>query len=111
MVVSEIHFQKTTSESLTCDLTFCFVSILNIWSVRPAIGWLALVQVTKPPPRTLQRENLLVWVHDRRVRRNWAAEDIVGVRKVDDDDLVLLIDLLSYTDEVVRFEGQTLWSG
>ena len=36
MVVSDIHFQKTTSESLTCDLTFCFASISNIWSVRPA---------------------------------------------------------------------------
>ena len=35
-VVSVIHFQKTMSSLLTCDLTFCFVSMLKIWSVRAA---------------------------------------------------------------------------
>src|ERR1700729_2904890 len=35
-VVSETHFQNTISSLLTCDLTFCFVSILKIWRVRPA---------------------------------------------------------------------------
>lgn len=37
MVVSEIHFQKTTSSLFRCDLTFDFVSMLNICSCRDAI--------------------------------------------------------------------------
>lgn len=46
IVVSEIHFQKTTSESLTWDLTFCLVSMLNICSVRPATR-----VASAPPPQ------------------------------------------------------------
>jgi hypothetical protein len=53
---------------------------------------------------TFQRKNLLVGVHDGRVGTNWPPEHIVGVGKVDDDDLVLLINLFTHTNEVVRFE-------
>ena len=35
-------------------------------------------------------------------------EDALTVGFVDDDDLVLLVDLLSYTDEMVRFKCQGL---
>ena len=47
-------------------------------------------------------------MHDGRVSTNWPPENIVGVGKVDDDDLVLLIDLFTYANEVVRFECQGL---
>ncbi len=47
-------------------------------------------------------------MHDSRVGTNWPPEDIVGVRKVDDDDLVLLIDLFAHTNEVVRLKCQGL---
>ncbi len=47
-------------------------------------------------------------VHYCRVRRDGPPKDIVGVGKVDDDDLVLLTDLLPNTNEVVRLEGQCL---
>ena len=57
---------------------------------------------------TFQRENLLVGMHDGRVSTNWPPENIVGVGKVDDDDLVLLIDLFTNANEVVRFECQGL---
>ena len=50
-------------------------------------------------------------VHDGRIRCDWTAEDIVGVGEVDDDDLVLFIDFLSYTDKVVGLEGQRLLGG
>ena len=57
---------------------------------------------------TLQRENLLVGMHDGRISTNWPPENIVGIGKVDDDDLVLLIDLFTHTNEVVRLECQSL---
>jgi hypothetical protein len=53
---------------------------------------------------TFQRKNLLAGMHYGRVSTNWPPENIVGVCKVDDDDLVLLIDLFTDTNEVVRFE-------
>jgi hypothetical protein len=37
MTVSDTHFQKTTSSLFKCDLTFCLMSILNIWRVLLAI--------------------------------------------------------------------------
>ena len=57
---------------------------------------------------TLQRENLLVGMHNGRIGANWPPEDIVGVGKVDDDDLVLLVDLFTHTNEVVRLKCQGL---
>ena len=50
---------------------------------------------------TLESKNLLVWVHNGRVGSDWSSEDIIGIGKVNDDDLVLFVDFLSYTDEVV----------
>lgn len=47
-------------------------------------------------------------VHNGRVGRYGPPEDIVRVRKVNDYDLVLLVDLLAHTDEVVRLECQRL---
>ena len=41
-------------------------------------------------------------VHNGRIGRDWSPENIIGIRKVDDDDLVGLVDLFPYTDEVVR---------
>ena len=51
--------------------------------------------------RTLQREDLLVRVHNGRVGRDWSPEDIIGIREVYDDDLVGLVDLLAHANEVV----------
>ena len=41
-------------------------------------------------------------MHDGRVGGDWSPEDIVGIGEVDDYDLVGLVDLFPYTDEVVR---------
>ena len=40
-------------------------------------------------------------MHNSRVCRDGSPQDIVRVRKVDDDDLVLLVDLFTDTYEVV----------
>ena len=50
---------------------------------------------------TLECKNLLVWVHNSRVRCNWSSDEIVGICEVDNDNLVLLVDLLAYTNEMV----------
>ena len=47
-------------------------------------------------------------VHNRAVRGDGSSEDIVGIREVDNDYLVLLAHLLSYTDKVVGLEGEGL---
>ena len=57
---------------------------------------------------TFESQNLLVGVHYCGVCSNWSTQNIVCVVQVDDDDLVLLVDLLPYTDEMVGFEGQCL---
>jgi hypothetical protein len=53
----------------------------------------------------LQCKNLLVGMHNGRIGTDWSPEDIVGVREVNDDDLILLIDLFAHTDKMVRLEG------
>ena len=55
--------------------------------------------------RTFQREDLLVRVHDSRVGGYGSAKDIVGVGKVDDDKLVLLV---AHANEVVGLQRQVL---
>ena len=50
-------------------------------------------------------------VHDSRVRGDWSTKHNVDVGGVDDDHLILFIDLLSYTNEVVGLEGQCLQTG
>ena len=40
-------------------------------------------------------------VHNGRIGRYWSPENIIGIRKVDDDDLVGLVDLLPHANEVV----------
>ena len=103
-VESEIHFQKTTSSLLTCDLTFCLVSMLKTCSVRPARETMRQMQciVHLWSRRTLERENLLVRVHYGRVGRDWSPDDIIGICQVYDDDLVCLVDLLAHANEVIR---------
>ena len=44
-------------------------------------------------------------MHDGRVGTDWSPEDIVGVREVNNDDLILLIDLFAHANKVVRLEG------
>jgi hypothetical protein len=44
-------------------------------------------------------------MHDGRISTDWSSKDIVSVREVDDDNLILLVDLFAHTDEVVRLEG------
>ena len=61
--------------------------------------------------RTFQSQNLLLRVHNRRVCGDWSTQNIIGVVQVDNDDLVLLVDFLPHTDEMVGFEGQCLPSG
>ena len=43
-------------------------------------------------------------MHDGRVCRDWAPEDIVGIGQVNDDNLILLIDFFSDTYKVVGFK-------
>lgn len=47
-------------------------------------------------------------VHNRAVCGDGSSEDIVGVREVYNHYLVLLPDLLSYTDKVVGLESEGL---
>ena len=57
---------------------------------------------------TSESQNLLVGVHYRRVCGDWPTQNIIGVVQVDNDDLVLFVDFLPHTDEMVGFEGQCL---
>jgi len=43
-------------------------------------------------------------MHDGRIGTNWPPKDIVGVREVDDDNLILLVDLFPHTNEMVGLE-------
>jgi hypothetical protein len=109
IVVSETHFQNTMSSLLTCDLTFCLVSMLKIWSVRAAIKhrqrqihayfMLQLIQLT------LQSQYFLFWMHYGRVGCNRSSQDIVGVGEVDYDYLILLVDFFSNANKMVGFKG------
>ena len=47
-------------------------------------------------------------MHDRRVSRYRSPEDIIGVSKVDDDNLALLINFFTDTYEMVWFQSQSL---
>ena len=47
-------------------------------------------------------------MHNGGVRSDRPADDIAGVGQVDNDDLILFVDLLSYADEVVGFKCQCL---
>jgi len=49
-----------------------------------------------------------VGMHDRRVCGDWSTQNIIGVVQVDNDDLVLFVDFLPHTDEMVGFKGQCL---
>ncbi len=60
--------------------------------------------------RTLESKNFLMRVHDSRVRRDWSTHDIVGISKVDNDDLVLFIDFFPNTNEVVGLESHVPFS-
>jgi hypothetical protein len=42
-------------------------------------------------------------VHNCGIRRDGASQDIIGIGEVDDDDKILLVDFLSYTNKVVGF--------
>ena len=105
-----------TSSAFACDLTLVLVSMLNICSVRPAAH--AIVSLPAPQSyakarcgrvtHTFKSQNLLVGVHYRGVCGDWSTQNIIGVVQVDDNDLVLLVDLLPHTDEMVGFEGQCL---
>lgn len=47
-------------------------------------------------------------MHYGRIGGDGAAEDIIGISKVDDHDLVLLIDLFPNANKSVGFERQSL---
>ena len=49
-----------------------------------------------------------MWVHDGGVRCYGSSQDIVGVGKVDNHNLVLLVNLFADTNEVVALEGERL---
>ena len=53
---------------------------------------------------TLQSQDFLVRMHNSRIRRDWSPQDVVGIRQVHNDNLILLIDLLPDTDEMVALE-------
>lgn len=44
-------------------------------------------------------------MHDGGISTDWSPEDIVGVGKVNDDDLILLIDLFAHTDKMVGLKS------
>ena len=91
--------------------------MLNICSVRPAAYTIPLVyrvrSTGKAPTRihTFESQNLLLGVHNRGVGGDWSTENIIGIVQVDNNDLVLFVDFLPHTDEMVGFEGQCLCSG
>lgn len=60
--------------------------------------------------RTFKGQNLLVRVHNRGVGGDWSTQNIIGVVQVDNNHLVLFVDFLPHTDEMVGFEGQCLSS-
>lgn len=49
-------------------------------------------------------------MHNSRIRRDWSPQHIIGIGEVDNYNLVLLVDLFSNTNEVVRFQRQSLGS-
>jgi hypothetical protein len=60
--------------------------------------------------RTFQRQNLLAWVHYGTVSSDRSPQNIVGVGEVDNDYLVLFVDLLPHTYEMVGFKCKSLQS-
>lgn len=44
-------------------------------------------------------------MHNCWVRRYWSPQHIIGIREVDDNDLVLLIDFFSNANEMVALES------
>lgn len=83
--------------------------MLKTWSVRPAGDAVSLCDsIKREVLRTLQRKDLLVRMHNRRVCGDWSPEDIVRVGEVHDDDLVGFIDLFPDTDEMVGFQRKSL---
>ena len=59
---------------------------------------------------TLQSQDFLVRMHNSRIRRDWSPQHIIGIGEVDNYNLVLFVDLFSNTNEVVRFQRQSLES-
>ena len=62
----------------------------------------------KSATHTLEGQNLLVGVHNRGVGSDWSTQNIVGVGQVDNNDLVLFVNFLPHTDEMVGFQSQCL---
>jgi len=80
--------------------------MLKIWSVRPAMGHVCQSGATqgytcKP---TFQRQDLLSWMHNGRVSANRSPQNIVSIRKVNNDHLVSFVNPFAYTDKPVGFE-------
>lgn len=57
---------------------------------------------------TLERKNLLLGMHDGRIRRDGSSHEVVCICQVDDNDLILFVNLLSHTYEVITLECQVL---
>lgn len=57
---------------------------------------------------TLQRKNLLAWMHDGRVGGDRPTKDVVGICEVDDNDLILLAYFFPNANVAVRLERQGL---
>lgn len=47
-------------------------------------------------------------MHNGRVGCNRSSHNIIGIGKVDDDDLILVVYILANTNEVVGFQGESL---
>lgn len=58
------------------------------------------------PLLTFEGNNFAGGVHDGAVSGDGAADGIVGIGHVDDDDLGLLAHFLSHADELVRLHGE-----
>jgi hypothetical protein len=88
--------------NMTCDLTFCFVSMLKIWSVRAArVRALSNSLYCNTHSHILQGEKFVVRVHYGGICAYRSSYNISGIRKVNADDFILLI---------IRFCGQGLWN-
>lgn len=50
-------------------------------------------------------DNVLTPVHDGTIGINWSPDDLIVVFKIDYDNLrlIIIVDLLSYTDEIIGF--------
>lgn len=95
------------------DVGFDFLLSFNVEDLKSSCSYIDSVKnvlVYQSRVHTFESKDFLVRVHDCRIRCDGSSKDIVRVCKVNNDNLILLVDFLSDTDEVVAFKCQSLQS-